>query len=68
MVGENSPIYAIQITRKCIYKSKKLIKTFLLTPPGKILPQVLIITQQADEISSFPQGRIFSKICFPEIE
>ena len=42
MVGKFSKIYAVQITRKCIYMSKRWIYMFLLMPSGKTPPQVLI--------------------------
>ena len=58
MAGENFKIYGVQITRKCICKSKNW-KYTLLMSPGKTLPDVLIITSRQKEITNFSPSSIF---------
>ena len=39
MVAEKFPIYSVKITGKYICESKNWIRSFLLMPPSKTLPQ-----------------------------
>ena len=56
MVVENFQIYVVKIDEQCICDSKNF---FLLMISSKTLPQVLIITSQAEKNYSLPLGSLF---------
>ena len=68
MVVEKFQIYGVRITREYICESKNWICSFLLMPLSKNLPQVLIITTQAEGNYPFSLNSVSSKSVFPSVE
>ena len=55
MVGENFQIYGVHDTAKSISKIKTESRHFYPCPPDKTLPQVFIITPEAEGNNSPPK-------------
>ena len=66
MVVEEFQIYGVEITGKYICESKNRICSFLPMPPNKTLPQVFIISPQADRNYPFLVSRLFWRSIFPQ--
>ena len=65
LVAENFQIYAVQITGKCICKSKKLSLDIFTQVPTQISPTGSCHHPKTEQNYSLPPGSVFSKIYSP---
>lgn len=63
MVGENYMVF--RLLKNTFVSQKNLICSFILIPPSKTFPQVLITTPQVEENYPFPSNNALSKSIFP---
>ena len=67
MIVENFHIYSVQLTGKCIWKSKLNLGIFTYASQGRSLPQFLIITPHPKGNDSSPRQAFFQNL-FPPTE
>ena len=65
MIVKKFQIYGVQILRKCTFKSKNWIWTYLLMPPVKTLPQILSSPSIQREITHSLRQRFLENLFSP---